>query len=134
MAEEAREDAVVIPIGTGGRPGRGTGSARPSSAARNLSASRKPAPAQKKKTKAAPPRKKAAPPSGPTPTEQPAASAPSGDAPTTGIPVGDWIAALQGAAHEVLGDDWERRAAELMAFARRRLEGDYEVDDYGFER
>ncbi len=144
MAEEAREDAVVIPIGTGGRPGRGSGSARPSSAARNLSATRKPAAAPRRTAKATPPRKKATtraeakakatPTPDPTPTEQPAASAPSGDAPTTGIPVGDWIAALQGAAHEVLGDDWERRAAELMAFARRRLEGDYEVDDYGFDR
>ena len=144
MAEEAREDAVVIPIGTGGRPGRGSGSARPSSAARNLSATRKPAAAPRRTAKATPPRKKAStkaeakakatPTPDPTPTEQPAASVPPGDAPTTGIPVGDWIAALQGAAHEVLGDDWERRAAELMAFARRRLEGDYEVDDYGFDR
>ena len=44
MTEEAREDAKVIPIGTGGRPGRGSGSARPSSAARNLApAAKKPA-------------------------------------------------------------------------------------------
>ncbi|MFC7362818.1 lysophospholipid acyltransferase family protein [Nocardioides astragali] len=51
-----------------------------------------------------------------------------------GIPVSDWLAAAQGAAAEVFGDDWERRLAELMAFMRRRLEGDYEVDDYGFDR
>ncbi len=35
---------------------------------------------------------------------------------------------------EIFGDDWERRAAELMAFLRRRLDGDYVVDDYGFDR
>ena len=37
MPEEARrrdgDDAVVIPLGTGGRPGRGSGKARPSAAA-----------------------------------------------------------------------------------------------------
>jgi 1-acyl-sn-glycerol-3-phosphate acyltransferase len=137
------EDAVVIPIGTGGRPGRGTGSARPSSAARNLSsAARKPAPATSKPAaspKPAPRKRAAAKPaataSAPPPVP-PVASAATSEppTPTTGIPVGDWLAALQGAALEVFGDDWERRLAELMAFVRRRLEGDYEVDDYGFDR
>jgi 1-acyl-sn-glycerol-3-phosphate acyltransferase len=126
------QDAVVIPIGTGGRPGRGSGSARPSSAARNLSsAARKPAPAPKP-----PPKKRAAAKKTPPPQEQPVAATPAGEpaTPTTGIPVGDWLAALQGAAFEVFGDDWEHRLAQLMAFVRRRLEGDYEVDDYGFDR
>lgn len=138
MAEEAREDAVVIPIGTGGRPGRGSGSARPSSAARNLAPSAaKPSPRKRPAAKKTTPKK-------PAPAPEPAAEAPPADptpGPTTtkprletGIPVGDWLSALQGAALEVFGDDWERRLAELLAFARRRLEGDYEVDDYGFDR
>jgi 1-acyl-sn-glycerol-3-phosphate acyltransferase len=144
VPEEARngtQDAVVIPIGTGGRPGRGSGSARPSSAARNLAPSAKSAskPAPKSSTKssakssAKSSTKKAQPPRAQpeaAPTEQQAVETP----PTTGIPVGEWLSALQGAAHEVFGDDWERRLAELMAFVRRRLEGDYEVDDYGFDR
>lgn len=152
MPEEARngtQDAVVIPIGTGGRPGRGSGSARPSSAARNLAPSAKSAskPAPKSSTKSSAKSsgkssaksstksstKKAHPPRAEpeaAPTQQQAAETP----PTTGIPVGEWLSALQGAAHEVFGDDWERRLAELMAFVRRRLEGDYEVDDYGFDR
>ncbi|CAM3637215.1 lysophospholipid acyltransferase family protein [Nocardioides zeicaulis] len=162
MAEEAqdgaRQDAVVIPIGTGGRPGRGTGRARPSAAARDLAprsagtpasrpTAKKSAP-QKSVTNESATRKPAAP--------KPAAEGPAPDAsaepapevgaaprpasttdervPETGIPLGEWLAALQGAAQEVLGDDWERRLAELMAFVRRRLEGDYEVDDYGFDR
>jgi 1-acyl-sn-glycerol-3-phosphate acyltransferase len=155
VPEEARRDADVIPIGTGGRPGRGTGQARPSSAARNLapaarkSAAKKPA-AAKKPGRARPTgggpatestRQKVAdaPPSGSTesgggPATESArenvADAPLKD----GIPVGDWLAAAQAAALEVFGDDWERRLAELMAFVRRRLEGDYEVDDYGFDR
>ncbi len=155
MAEEARpeasQDAVVIPIGTGGRPGRGSGSARPSSAARNLApAARKPAP--RKGAARTPAAKKAAPkpaapkpavlkpaavePAGPTdePTVPPRAEKITEAPPRTGIPVGEWLAAAQTAALEVFGDDWERRLAELMAFVRRRLEGDYEVDDYGFDR
>lgn len=169
MAEDARaepsRDAVVIPIGTGGRPGRGTGRARPSAAARNLapSAGRSPAagkpgpkkPAASKSaakkaaartaaTKAAPEKTAAKKPvadapaaakeaTAPTPgaAQGPATTAPRSQA---GIPVGDWLAAGHAAAREVFGDDWERRLAELMAFVRRRLEGDYEVDDYGFDR
>jgi len=46
----------------------------------------------------------------------------------------DWQALLVGAAEEVLGPDWEPRLAELLAFLRRRLTGDYAVDDYGFDR
>jgi 1-acyl-sn-glycerol-3-phosphate acyltransferase len=30
--------------------------------------------------------------------------------------------------------DWERRIAGALAFARRRLTGDYEVDEFGFDR
>jgi 1-acyl-sn-glycerol-3-phosphate acyltransferase len=133
VPEEARngaEDAVVIPIGTGGRPGRGSGSARPSSAARNLAPSaRKPA---KKPPNASTP--KASPPRPDPAADPPRQKVAEATGPTAGIPVGDWLSALQGAAHEVFGDDWERRLAELMAFVRRRLEGDYEVDDYGFDR
>ena len=155
MPEEARRDADVIPIGTGGRPGRGTGQARPSSAARNLApAARKPA--AKKPAAAKKPGRTRPTGGGPAtePTRQKVADAPpsgsteSGGGPATesaredvadaplkdGIPVGDWLAAAQAAALEVFGDDWERRLAELMAFVRRRLEGDYEVDDYGFDR
>lgn len=147
MPEEARrrdgDDAVVIPIGTGGRPGRGSGSARPSSAARNLapSSSRKTSSRKAASAKPGAPRKKAPADGGGAdpPTDEADAPPPADDAsatppPTTGIPVGDWLAAAQEAAQEVFGADWERRAAELMAFVRRRLEGDYEVDDYGFDR
>ena len=51
-------DAEIIPLGTRGKPGRGTGSAKPSSAARSL---------------AAPVRKKADPRPTPEPTEAPPA-------------------------------------------------------------
>ena len=153
MPEEARrpqgDDAVVIPIGTGGRPGRGTGSARPSSAARNLAPS-----ARKAATRKTASAKPGAPAAGSKrrngtgtgssssssgeeavpPHADPTATDDAPQVPTTGIPVGEWLAAAQEAAQEVFGADWERRLAELMAFVRRRLEGHYEVDDYGFDR
>jgi 1-acyl-sn-glycerol-3-phosphate acyltransferase len=40
-------------------------------------------------------------------------------------------AAEQAAAE--LGPDWERRLAEVLAFLRRRLTGDYDVDEFGFD-
>ena len=139
MAEEAaRRDADVIPIGTGGRPGRGSGRTRPSAAARSLApaakaAQRKPArPASRRAT--------------PTPVPDETTGVSGGTAsgsgseevaespPASGIPAGEWLHALKVAAVEIFGDDWGRRAAELMAFVRRRLEGDYVVDDYGFDQ
>ncbi|RYB93589.1 glycerol acyltransferase [Nocardioides oleivorans] len=145
MVEEARDgtapDAVVIPIGTGGRPGRGSGSARPSSAARNLAPSARKASSAGKPGPRKPPAPRRAPKQAPEAVGPIPAPAPRVErisertsTPAGGIPVGDWLAAVQGAAHEVFGADWERRLAELMAFTRRRLEGDYEVDDYGFDR
>jgi 1-acyl-sn-glycerol-3-phosphate acyltransferase len=31
-------------------------------------------------------------------------------------------------------DEWDRRVADALAFLRRRLTGDYEVDEFGFDR
>ena len=115
-------DADIIPIGTSGRPGRGTGKARPSRAARDLAGpTRKPAPA----------RRKAATP--PPATQTRAATTTEERHPMAGIPVGDWLAAFQHAAVELFGDQWERRLAELLAFLRRRVSGEYVVDEYGFD-
>ena len=50
-----------------------------------------------------------------------------------GVPVTEILAALTGAAQQVFGDEWERRAAEALAFLRRRLTGDYIVDEFGFD-
>ncbi|QSR24618.1 glycerol acyltransferase [Nocardioides aromaticivorans] len=179
-------DAEIIPIGTRGRPGRGTGT-RPSSAARGLAPKsgtpRKPAsdapattdaakpasPAAKQSSeqaskqpeaprpapaaKKSAPRKQAAPkPVAPAPEPVIATAslldgfgqdAPStvpaarteerGLSPLAGIPVGDWLAAFQHAARELFGDQWEPQLARFLAFLRRRLTGDYTVDEYGFD-
>ncbi|MCX4748333.1 acyltransferase family protein [Kitasatospora sp. NBC_01287] len=37
-------------------------------------------------------------------------------------------------AETVLGKGWEGRAASGLAFLRRRITGDYEVDEFGFDR
>jgi 1-acyl-sn-glycerol-3-phosphate acyltransferase len=144
-------DAEIIPLGTRGKPGRGSGSSRPSAAARDLAA-----PTGRKKSTARP---------GPAPVDgqdpgqvtagRPSADqAPDGEAPavgtpdggpggrvesvtqrepTGGIPAGDWVQALGSAAAEVFGDRWEQRLAELLAFLRRRVSGEYPVDEYGFD-
>jgi 1-acyl-sn-glycerol-3-phosphate acyltransferase len=149
-------DAEIIPIGTRGRPGRGQGGAKPSSASRSLaSGSRKPpasrrTPAAERATGAEPadaqepvaaevveldaasesagPAQPAAPeaPRPPVLTEE---SVPHG-----GVPVGDLISAFQLAARELFGDQWEPQLARLLAFVRRRISGDYVVDEYGFDQ
>ncbi|QZY29449.1 lysophospholipid acyltransferase family protein [Nocardioides coralli] len=137
-------DAEIIPIGTRGRPGRGSGTARPSSAARDL------APASHRRTPGKPRAAEPAP-TEPDPTpndaaaEQPAepvAAPGAGPGPTTtreraplsGISPGEWLAGFQQAAVELFGDDWEHELARFLAFLRRRVTGDYTVDEYGFDR
>lgn len=180
-------DAEIIPIGTGGTPGRGSGRKRPSSASRGLA----PAPAKKTaakspaknpgarktgarktgarktgamKTGATKPTKKQAAKKRATKTAatetavtetavtetattetaatETAASEPTRPRPpartqetdpSAGIPVSDWLHALRIGALETFGDDWERRLAQFMAFLRRRINGEYVVDEYGFD-
>ncbi|HWU22347.1 MAG TPA: lysophospholipid acyltransferase family protein [Nocardioides sp.] len=53
--------------------------------------------------------------------------------PSGGIPVGDWLMAFQHAARELFGEQWEPQLARFLAFLRRRLTGEYVVDEYGFD-
>ena len=146
-------DAEIIPIGTRGRPGRGSGRQRPSAATRRLAAEAatpeptkpapkprtrapKAAPAQAAETVEAPPTadETAPPTGGATSTDGGRPGATTEDrSPLSGIPAAEWAAAFQAAVVDVLGQDWQNRLAHLMAYWRRRLEGDYEVDDYGFD-
>ncbi|HEX4190109.1 MAG TPA: lysophospholipid acyltransferase family protein [Marmoricola sp.] len=139
-------DAEIIPIGTRGKPGRGTGSTRPSSSARSLAA-KQPATKQAAKQQAKKPAKAEsaeAPESAEahqTPMQHvpsprtPLVEEPPADHrhPTAGIPAVDWLAGFSTAAVEVFGDNWEPRLAAFLAFLRRRLTGDYSVDEYGFD-
>ena len=160
-------DADIIPIGTRGKPGRGSGKDRPSAAARSLAGK-----AGKKATPPGPP----GPPGPAEPAEQsesteaaietPAAETPRTQAPAKkkappprrtaeqreaqegaqrppvrtqeahpvkGIPTSDWLAAFQHASRELFGDQWEPQLARFLAFLRRRVTGDYTVDEYGFD-
>ena len=51
----------------------------------------------------------------------------------TGVPVSDLMDAVATGSREVLGAAWERRLAEWVALLRRRLAGDYQVDEFGFD-
>ncbi len=107
-------DADVIPIGGRGRPGRGSRTS-PSAAARAL------APAASKP--AAP---------GAGAKLHPALVSDVGRQPEH--PAEDIADSVRDAAAEVFGaGDWERQLAHLLALVRRRLTGDYEVDEFGFD-
>lgn len=57
----------------------------------------------------------------------------SGRATLPGLPLEDVLVAVVEAAQRVLGSDWEHRLAVALAALRRRLSGDFEVDDFGFD-
>ncbi|GAA2839033.1 lysophospholipid acyltransferase family protein [Kitasatospora paracochleata] len=70
----------------------------------------------------------------------PIESAPSWHGPTPGLAdriadaVGGALAGQLGAtATRVFGKGWEAKAANGLGFLRRRITGDYEVDDFGFD-
>jgi 1-acyl-sn-glycerol-3-phosphate acyltransferase len=50
-----------------------------------------------------------------------------------GIPLDEIAVAFIQAAQRVLGSDWEGRLATFMAALRKRLGGDFEVDEFGFD-
>jgi 1-acyl-sn-glycerol-3-phosphate acyltransferase len=52
---------------------------------------------------------------------------------SAGIPLDEIVVAIVQAAQRVLGTDWEARIATLLATIRRRLDGDYEIDEFGFD-
>ena len=163
-------DAEIIPLGTRGRPGRGSGSTKPSAAARNLATGRstaklaapkkaapkKVAPEEAAPTRLVPEQPQAERPAAEEPrADQPAAEQPPTGRPTAppqdaasaepqssgtttsdrgdGIPAADWLAAFSEAAQEIFGESWEPRLEELLAFLRRRMTGEYAVDEFGFD-
>jgi 1-acyl-sn-glycerol-3-phosphate acyltransferase len=52
---------------------------------------------------------------------------------SAGIPLDEIVVAVIEAAQRVLGTDWEARIATLLATIRKRLGGDYQVDEFGFD-
>lgn len=129
-------DAEIIPLGTRGRPGRGSGSTRPSSGSRGLAPGRAAPRAAVEPVAPAPddPSEPAVTAGAPTRAESPRPPARTEHRqPGPSISPGEWLAAITQGAREVFGDQWEPRLAELLAFLRRRITGDYQVDDFGFD-
>ncbi len=126
-------DAEIIPLGTRGRPGRGAGKA-PSAAARGLAggAARRRVPSQPGPAVEPEPAVEPGATTEPAPTARPAVRTTERH-PLARVSPEHWLGALQAAAREVFGDDWEHQLARLLAFWRRRLSGEYAVDAYGFD-
>jgi 1-acyl-sn-glycerol-3-phosphate acyltransferase len=133
-------DAEIIPIGTGGRPGRGTGSRRPSRASRTLAGDAKPA--QRRPTPSGAASRGSASRAAAAQVEEPTGLpddvrppvTTTDRAPGPGISPAEWLAAFRTGAVQVFGDDWEVQLARFLAFLRRRLTGEYAVDEYGFDQ
>ncbi len=130
--------SATDPLGTRGKPGRGSGSSKPSSSSRVLAGGTGPAPRRTRPKPKLEPK--------PVEPEQVAeASTPQPETPVLpsaisrhpnarpGIPLIDWLTAFSSASKEIFGDRWEPRLAEFLAFLRRRVTGDYVVDEYGFD-
>ncbi len=156
-------DAEIIPIGTRGKPGRGTGEEKPSSNSRSLAArtpsrpasqglrqerrqdprghSRQRTPAEKRAPRVRNGERQTGVGSGTrSPGSKPAVlpTRPPVTAehrhPGPGIPPLEWLSAFTSASKELFGESWEPRLAEFLAFLRRRLTGDFTVDNFGFDR
>jgi 1-acyl-sn-glycerol-3-phosphate acyltransferase len=67
----------------------------------------------------------------PEPQEAPGGSATSPSLPASVEALTD---ALGGVADRLLGGRWDRKVAHGLAFLRRRVTGDYEVDDFGYDQ
>ncbi|MEY9840738.1 1-acyl-sn-glycerol-3-phosphate acyltransferase [Streptacidiphilus sp. EB103A] len=137
-AEDGEARAKVIPIGTG----RGARSARDGRGARGGRGAQRrteeladptvlPEPAVE-----AEPAVPAEPGAGPEPAPDAATERPPGRgvADSVADAVGHALAGpLGGLAGRLLGRGWEERAAGGLGFLRRRLTGEYEVDEFGFD-
>ncbi len=152
-------DAEIIPIGNRGRPGRGSRTT-PSAAARALAPQQRSARASEPAEPAEP--AELADPEAPAPApvtsptrrqrrtspRPPVVDLPTSEAVADPEPVSvaesvpameavnadDLADAIADAARDTFGDAlWQPRLAEFLAFLRRRLTGDYEVDEFGFD-
>ncbi len=102
-------EAEVIPLGARGRPGRGSPGTSPSKAARSLAPRR------------------AAPRGGRGEGAETHDTAPGG---ARELP---HLAAVDDGRDDPVTSDGGDRVAEVLAFLRRRVTGDYEVDELGFD-
>lgn len=134
-------------IGVNGKPGRGNASTTPSEASRMLAGSAPRTKPVTKKRADPPPRLRAVPDQPETAQPTTEHGAPTFDEPRTasapppepeelrqgGIPLDEIVSAVLSAGQRILGSDFEHKLATLLATIRRRLAGDYTVDEFGFD-
>jgi len=152
--------ADIVPIGTRGKPGRGSAQrTTPSSASRSLAGERSPTlspvpdPSTPEKVSSERPRIKKArkTTSGPGApgTRQPRTEGPRPEVPVEAaveaavesepidveIPstVAEMLSLLGDAAYSVWGSDADRAIRQVVGFVRRRLTGDYDIDAFGLD-
>lgn len=131
-------DAEVIalnpPLGTRGRPGRGSGTAQPSRSARALApgAKKQAAPKQQPPDTKPTDTKSTAPKQKPTATKRLSPARRPKAAPQEAPPAASLAPVDQEVGDQEVGAD--DKLAALLAFLRRRLSGGYHVDDFGFDQ
>ena len=116
-------EADIIPLGTRGRPGRGSRTSSPSKAARSV------APAKRARTRRPPPAATQPAPLREAPPLPPDVDVPAADEQT---PPAEPAAAVGPAATPSPAAEVDP-VAQALAFLRRRVTGDYEVDELGFD-
>jgi 1-acyl-sn-glycerol-3-phosphate acyltransferase len=124
--------ADVVPIGTRGKPGRGSTARRtPSSASRSLAGGAPAEPAAERVTKPVA-RPKVQPKPAPAATQPDPADQerPEFSLPTS---VAEALALIGDAAFATFGPDADAAIAEVLGFVRRRMVGDYAVDGFGLD-
>ena len=114
----------ATPSTTANKPTKPTKSTKPTRSTRSTKTTQPTKPTQPKK-----------PPASRGPVLVPPADTPAADGePIRPLEAADVADAIADAAKETFGEvDWQRRMAEVLAFTRRRLTGDYEVDEFGFD-
>jgi len=117
-------DAKVIPFDEDTRARRGTARPRGRAAARKKSESGSGGAPGGTGTTASPPL---------TAVPEEESSGSEAAASTLSAPVSALTDALGGVADRILGGHWDRKVAHGLAFLRRRVTGDYEVDDFGYD-
>jgi 1-acyl-sn-glycerol-3-phosphate acyltransferase len=129
-------DAKVIPFDEDSRGRRGSGRPRPARG-RTPAAGKAAGNAAGKAADGPQPPLAAVPAEGAAPAPgipaQAAGSRPAEPPPVQAPPPGDLAGTLGAVADRVLGGDWERKVASGLAFLRRRVTGDYEVDEFGYD-
>lgn len=141
-------DSNIVPLGRKGRVGRGNAKTTPSAAARalagpgpskkpsaNKGAAKKPASARAEAVESSephPPRLRIAPDAGSASADA-AEEAMGQDSGNDDLPFEEIGEAVLAGVGRLLGEDWQDRAETALSEFRRRIGGEFAVDEFGFD-